>query len=153
MSDNNTTIKLFSGGVSAYIKEDFKTSIKLFSQALKQDRKFALVYSSRGAAYLKTNKINKAISDFTRAIRLKPDYARSFHLRGLAYVKAGDIARAYRDFHRAIEIDPDLSAVYRCLKYVQDKKVHDQREIENLEMVDYLASMRAALLIGEKKAA
>ena len=153
MSDNYMAIKIFGDGVAAYIREDFKTSIKLFSQALKHDRKFALVYTSRGAAYLKTNKIKKAISDFTRAIKLEPDYARSFHLRGLAYEKAGDIAMAYRDFDRAIEIDPDLLAAYRCLNSVLDKEVDDREEMENLEMADHLASMRVALLIGEKKAA
>ena len=93
MTESYAAIKLFDNGVAAYIREDFKTSIKLFSQALKQDRRFALVYSSRGAAYLKTNKIKKALSDFTRAIKLMPGDARSFHLRGLAYERAGEVDR------------------------------------------------------------
>jgi tetratricopeptide (TPR) repeat protein len=155
MPDNYkyTAIKLFDDGVAAYIREDFKTSIKLFSQALKKDHRFALVYSSRGAAYLKTNKIKKAISDFTRAIQLKPGDARSFHLRGLAFEKSGEYARAYRDFDRAIEIDQDLSAAYRSRNAVLDKEVDDRGEMEDLEMADHLASIRVALLRGEKKAA
>ena len=56
MSDNIMAIKLFNDGVAAYLRNDHKSGIKLFTQALKHDRKFALVYSSRGAAYLKTKK-------------------------------------------------------------------------------------------------
>ena len=94
MSENILAIKLFNDGVAAFLRNEFKASIKYFSQALKHDRNFSLVYSSRGAAQLKINKIEKAISDFTRAIRLDPSYARAFHLRGLAYEKASLPCRA-----------------------------------------------------------
>ena len=57
MSENYTAKKLFDEGAAAYLKEDYKTSIKLFTQALKNDRKYALVYASRGIAYLKLNKL------------------------------------------------------------------------------------------------
>ena len=60
MSDNYMAIKMFDEGVAAYLRRDFKASIKLYSQALKHDSKFALAYSSRGAAYLKSNKVKKA---------------------------------------------------------------------------------------------
>jgi tetratricopeptide (TPR) repeat protein len=153
MSENIVAIKLFDDGVAAYLRNDFKTSIKYFSRALKHDRKFALVYSSRGAAYLKTNKIDRAISDFTRAIRLDPAYARAFHLRGLAHEKAGEVARAYRDFDHAIEIDPDLAAAYRSRDSVLDKEVDDRRDFEDFEMAEHLKAMTVALFTGEKKAA
>jgi tetratricopeptide (TPR) repeat protein len=153
MSENIVAIKLFDDGVVAYLRSDFKASIKHFSRALKHDRKFALVYSSRGAAYLKINQINRAISDFTRAIRLDPAYARALHLRGLAHEKAGEIARAYRDFDRAIEIDPDLAAAYRSRDSVLDKEVDDRRDFEDFEMAEHLKAMTVALFSGEKKAA
>ena len=149
MSENLMAIKLFDDGAAAYLKNDFKASIKLFSQALKHDRKFALVYSSRGAA----NKINQALSDLTRAIKLDPKYARAYHLRGLAYEKAGNVARAYRDFDRAIEIDPDLSDAYRSRDSVLDKKIDDRRSNEDFDLADHLAAMRLALFIGDEKAA
>ena len=59
MSDNYMAKKLFDEGAAAYLKEDYKKSIKLFTQALKNDRKYALVYSARGTAYLKLNKFKK----------------------------------------------------------------------------------------------
>ena len=153
MSDNYSAVRLFDDGVAAYIREDFKTGIKQFSQALKEDRRFAPAYAGRGAAYLRINKIQKAISDFTSAIRLMPRDARSFHLRGLAYEKAGEIARAYRDFDRAIEIDPDLTAAYRSRDAVLDKEIEDREAMEDPELIDHLTSMRVTLLRHEKKAA
>ena len=62
MSDNYTAVKMFDEGVAAYLRGDFKASINLFSQALNHDSKFALAYSSRGAAHLKSGHTRKAIS-------------------------------------------------------------------------------------------
>ena len=145
MSDNYTAVKMFDEGVAAYLRGDFKASINLFSQALKHDSKFALAYSSRGAAHLKSGKIKKAVSDFKRAIRLKPGYARAYHLLGLAYEQMGDLAGAYRNFDRALEIDPDLTAAYRKRDCVLDKTLDDCIEIEDWEMADHLEAMRVAL--------
>jgi Tfp pilus assembly protein PilF len=150
MSENYMAKKLFDQGAAAYLKDDYKTSIKLFTQAVKNDRKYALVYSSRGLAYLKLNKFKKAISDFSRAIRLNPKYASAYHLRGLAYEKMNDFAPAFRDFDQALEIDPDLSAAYRSRDSVLDKTIDDQLQMEDAEIADHLAAMRVARFNGDK---
>ena len=150
MSENYMAQKLFDEGAAAYLKEDYKTSIILYTQALKHDRKFALVYSGRGTAYLKLNKFKKAISDLARAIRLNPKYALAYHLRGLAYEKMGDFAPAFRDFDQALEIDPDLSAAYRSRDSVLDKTIDDQLQIEDSEISDHLAAMRVAQFSRDK---
>ena len=150
MSENLMAIKLFDEGAAAYLKKDYKTSIKLFSQALKKDRKFALVYSSRGTAYLKVSNLKKAISDFSHAIRLNPKYARAYYLRGLAYEKMGAIASAFRDFDQALEIDPDLVAAYRSRDSVLDKTIDDRLQMEDAEIADHLTAMRVAQFTRNK---
>jgi tetratricopeptide (TPR) repeat protein len=150
MSENYMAKKLFDEGAAAYLKEDYKTSIKVFTQAVKNDRKYALVYSSRGMAYLKLNRFKKAISDFSRAIRLNPEYARAYHLRGLAYEKMGDFAPAFRDFDQAIEIDPDLATAYRSRDSVLDKTIEDRLQMEDGDIADHLAAMRVAQFSGNK---
>ena len=150
MSENFKEKKLFDEGAAAYLKEDYKTSIKLFTQAVKNDRKYALVYSSRGLAYLKLKKLKKAISDFSRAIRLNPKYARAYHLRGLAYEKMGDFAPAFQDFDQAIEIDPDLATAYRSRDSVLDKTIDDRLQMEDGEIADHLATMRVAQFTADK---
>ena len=150
MSENYMAKKLFDEGAAAYLKEDYKTSIKLFTQAVKNDRRYALVYSSRGLAYLKLKKLKKAISDFSRAIRLNPKYARAYHLRGLAYEKMGDFAPAFQDFDQAIEIDPDLATAYRSRDSVLDKTIEDRLQMEDGDIADHLAAMRVAQFSGDK---
>jgi tetratricopeptide (TPR) repeat protein len=150
MSENFKEKKLFDEGAAAYLKEDYKTSIKLFTQALKHDRKSAMVYLSRGTAYLKLNKFKKAISDFAHAIRLNPRYARAYHMRGLAYEMMGDFAPAFRDFDQALEIDPDLATAYRSRDSVLDKTIDDRLQMEDSEIADHLATMRVAQFTVDK---
>jgi len=153
MSNNLMAIKLFDEGIAAYLKSNFKNSIIIFTQALKHDSKFALAYSSRGAAHLKSGHPQKAISDFNRSIRLNPNYARAHHLRGLAYEQMGNFASAYLNFDRALEIDPDLAVAYRKRDCVLDKRLDDCIEVEDLEMAEHLAAMRVALFSPDQKAA
>ena len=153
MSHYLMAIKRFDEGIAAYLKQDYKDSIKKFTQALKHEPNLALAYSSRGAAHLKAGLTQKAIYDFNRAIRLNPNYARAHHLRGLAYEQMGDFANAYLNFDRALEVDPDLVVAYRKRDCVLDKSVDDCIELEDLEMADHLAAMRVALFSADKKAA
>ena len=153
MSGNYMAIKMFDEGIAAYLRGDYKASIKIFTQGLSHDSKFAMAYSSRGAAHLKSGHTKKAIADFNRALRLNPNYAHAHHLRGLAYEQMGDFAGAYRNFDRALEIDPDLAVAYRKRDCVLDPRVDDCNEIEDLEMTDHLAAMRVALFSADKKAA
>ena len=153
MSHNLTAIKRFDEGVAAYLRREYQKSIKKFTRSLQHDARFALAYSSRGAAHLKAGHPQKAIYDFNRAIRLNPNYARAHHLRGLAYEQKGDFANAYLNFDRALEIDPDLAVAYRKRECVLDRRVDDCVEIEDLEMADHLAAIRVALLSPDQKAA
>jgi len=153
MSHYLMAIKRFDEGIAAYLKRDYKNSVKKFTQALKLEPNLALAYSSRGAAHLKSGHVQKAISDFNRAIRLNPNYARAHHLRGLAYEQMGNFASAYLNFDRALEIDPDLVVAYRKRDCVLDRHVDDCIEVEDLEMADHLAAMRVALFTPDRKAA
>jgi tetratricopeptide (TPR) repeat protein len=150
MSENYMAKKLFDEGAAAYLKEDYRESIKLFTKALQRNRKLALVYSSRGMAHLKLNQFRQAISDFSRAIRLNPKYARAYYLRGLAHEKMENFAPAFRDFDQAIEIDPDLVAAYRSRDSVLDKTLDGGLQMEDAEIADHLAAMRVAQFAGEK---
>ena len=146
MAIHQTARRLFDEGVAAYVKNELKTSIRLFSAALKKDSKFELAYVSRGAAYLKLKKVKKAIADFNRAIKLYPQYARAFHLRGLAYEKMGETARAYQDFDRALEIDPDYGPAYHSRHSLISDGGQEDFSLEELDIINHLMAMRVSHL-------
>ncbi len=134
--------KMFDEGVAAYIKKDFKTSVDLFSRAIKYDSTLALFYVSRGATRLKLARTRNAIKDFNQAINLEPTYARAYHLRGLAYEKCGETARAFQDFDRSLEIDPEYGAAYHSRKSMLSKPKQSDSSHEEFEMVNHLMAMR-----------
>jgi tetratricopeptide (TPR) repeat protein len=136
--------KLFDEGAAAYIKNELIRSIQLFTGALKYEAKFELGYVSRGAAYLKLDKVKEAMADFNRAIKLNPNSARAYHLRGFTFEKLGDIAKAYRDFDRALEIDPEYAAAYHSRDLLLAKGGQPDFSLEELDIINHLMAMRVS---------
>jgi len=134
--------KMFDEGVAAYIKKDFKTSVDLFSRAIKYDPSLALFFVCRGAASLKLGRAHDAIGDFNLAIKLKSTYARAYHLRGFAYEKLGQHARAFQDFDRSLEIDPEHIAAYKSRDSVLSNPKQPVLAFKDFEIVDHLMAMR-----------
>jgi tetratricopeptide (TPR) repeat protein len=134
--------KMFDEGVAAYVKKDFKTSLDLFSRAIKYDPTLALFFVCRGAASLKLGRARDAIGDFDQAIKLEATYARAFHLRGLAYEILGELARAFQDFDRSLEIDPEYGAAYHSRDSVLSNPKESSLASRDFEIVNHLMAMR-----------
>ncbi len=142
MANKYAARKMFDEGVAAYIKKDFKSSVDLFSRAIRYDPSLALFYVSRGAARLKLEEAIDAVADFNRAIELDEAYVRAYHLRGLAYEKLGEFARAFQDFDRALEIDPEYGAAYHSRETMLSNTKQPDLAFEDFEMVNHLMAMR-----------
>jgi tetratricopeptide (TPR) repeat protein len=102
MSDKNITKEQFDDGMSEFLNGNYESSIQYFTRAIDVDADFTLALKSRGAAYLKSNRVPEAIADFDRLIQLDPENARAYHLRGLAHEKAGEFEKALGDFNYSI---------------------------------------------------
>jgi tetratricopeptide (TPR) repeat protein len=142
MASKYAARKMFDEGVAAYVKKDFKTSLDLFSRAIKYDPTLALFFVCRGAASLKLGRARDAIGDFDQAIKLEATYARAFHLRGLAYEKLGELARAFQDFDRSLEIDPEYGAAYHSRDSVLSNPKESSLASRDFEIVNHLMAMR-----------
>ena len=142
MANKYAARKMFDEGVAAYVKNDFKKSVDLFSRAIKYDSTLALFFVCRGAASLKLGRAHEAISDFKQAIKLKSTYACAYHLRGLAYEKLGQHARAFQDFDRSLEIDPEYIAAYKSRDSVLSNPKQPVLAFKDFEIVDHLMAMR-----------
>ena len=142
MANKYTARKMFDEGVAAYVKKDFKTSLDLFSRAIKYDPTLALFFVCRGAASLKLGRAREAIRDFDQAIQMKATYARAFHLRGLAYEKLGELARAFQDFDRSLEIDPEYGAAYHSRDSVLSNPKKSSLAFQDFEIANHLMAIR-----------
>ncbi len=91
-----------------------------FTRAIELNPDYAMVYYTRGDAYLNAGNYQQAIEDYLKAIELKPDLAEAYYGRGLSYVGSGNYQQAINDFTKAIELKPDLVEAYygRGLSYV-----------------------------------
>ncbi len=75
-------------------------------EAVQRGPKSASAYWSRGNAYWKKGKPDKAIADYTEAIRLDPRHALAYYNRGVAYAARGEPRKAIADYTESIRLDP-----------------------------------------------
>ncbi len=72
----------------------------------------AIVYYSRGNAYLKQKEHDLAIQDYDDAIRLDPRYVDVYNNRGLAKKRNKQFDRAIRDYDEALRLNPRYLKAY-----------------------------------------
>ena len=141
MSDINIAQQKFEEGMENFVDHDYGRSIKLLSQAIEHDPEFALAIKSRGAAYLRLDKVQQAIADFNTVVEMDSGNARAYHLRGLAYVKAGEDSKALDDFNRALELNSNYGAVYYSRANLNNKMGRTAQASEDIRMVTHLTEL------------
>jgi tetratricopeptide (TPR) repeat protein len=149
MSDNNLAREKFEEGMADFISHNYGRSIDLLSQAIELDPRFTLALKSRGAAYLKLDKVQEAIADMNTVIEIAPDNARAFHMRGLAHDKSGEPKKALRDFNQALELNPDYGAVYYSRANLHSKLGHTDEAAEDIRMVTRLSEINIEAFANE----
>jgi serine/threonine protein kinase/tetratricopeptide (TPR) repeat protein len=93
--------------------EEIREAIRLFDEALKIDRTYALAYAGIGEAYWRmydetkdTQWIDYAVTNTRRALELNDDIPSVHVSLGLILRGTGEYEKAIQSFQRAIEIDP-----------------------------------------------
>jgi tetratricopeptide (TPR) repeat protein len=92
-------------------KTYYNSAIADYTQAIRLDPNAAVLYLSRGIAYMAIGGQNNAIADYTQAIRLDPNFAAAYYKRGGAY-SGEDDNRAIADYDQAIRLDPNFAMAY-----------------------------------------
>lgn len=141
MTDTEMAKKFFSEGMEEFVDNNYGKSIESLTHAIEANPDFKLAYVSRGAAYMRMERMQEALDDFNKAIELAPSYARAYHLRGLATEKMGDREKAIHDFDRAIELDPEYGAAYYSRATAHTKMGHEDLAVEDIEMVTHLTEV------------
>jgi tetratricopeptide (TPR) repeat protein len=144
MLHKNTNLNLYESGVSAFIDKNYTASIEKFTQALEAGDESYHVWVSRGAAFLQSNKINRAVHDFSRAISIQPSRARAYHMRALAHDKLGDSEASLCDLDKALQLDPQYGAAYKSRAMVLDKIGRREEAVEDMRTAVELTELRLA---------
>jgi tetratricopeptide (TPR) repeat protein len=134
----------FESGVSAFIERNYASSIEKFTQALEAGDNSYHVWISRGAAYLQSNQISRAVDDFNRAISIRPSRARAYHMRALAHDKLGDSDAALTDLDKAIKLEPEYGAAFRSRAMVLDKAGRREEALQDMQTATHLTELRLA---------
>jgi tetratricopeptide (TPR) repeat protein len=89
-------------------KNDAKSAIVLFDEAIAAFPNFAPAYHQKGTAYLKENDLDKALESFVKAISIKPDYFESkFSVGYTQYLKKNYVVAA-AVFDDVLKQQPDM---------------------------------------------
>lgn len=83
-----SAVQLYDQGVAAHKKNDFKTALDLFEQALKMDRNNPDILNMLAHCQLKLGKIDDAVENYKKALRLRPTFPEAREYLGEAYVEA-----------------------------------------------------------------
>jgi len=149
MSNNNLAREKFEEGMTDFVSHNYGRSIDLLSQAIELDPRFTLALKSRGAAYLKLDKVQEAIADMNAVIEMAPENARAYHMRGLAFDKSGDFDQALEDFGRALKLNPEYGTAYYSRANLHNKMGHPDLASEDIKMVTHLSEVNIESFANE----
>lgn len=107
--------------LDAVEEKNYQDAITYATQAIQLNATEGKLFSTRGYAYAKLNKLVEALDDFNRAIELDPNDAPSYLQRGNLYIEAELFDMALKEFNRSIQLDPNVPAPYlrRSVCYVK----------------------------------
>ncbi|NNK85136.1 MAG: tetratricopeptide repeat protein [Desulfobacterales bacterium] len=140
MNTNQTSKDLFNEAVSAFVEEQFDTSIEFLTRSLEIDPDFTLAVITRGTAFFKQEKYQEALEDFDRAIKLDPHHAGAFYKKGLVLEKLGNFEDAIRELDQAIALDPEYGAAFYSRATLHAKLSNANAAQEDMQMITHLGN-------------
>ena len=83
---------------------DYESTEKAYLQLLRYDPSHAQAHSNLGSLYIKTGKLDEALSHFNSSIQFKADNYSAYVNRANWYFRVHDFERAVDDAHKALSI-------------------------------------------------
>ena len=119
-------------------KRDYEFAIRMFTQAIELDEKYALAYAGIADAYshlyryaeATKDNVRRAVEASEKAVSLDPDSAEARASHGLAMFISEDYAAAEREFLRALELNPNLWEPYYYFALALSSQGQFERAIE-----------------------
>lgn len=100
-------------------KRDFDRAIKDYSQAIKLDPAYGLVYAYRAFLYLKRDMYDEALADCNKALELGVRTPQTFFDKALAQEKKGQYQEAAATLRQLIESTTDQETIARARSIIE----------------------------------
>jgi Flp pilus assembly protein TadD len=86
-------------------EKDYEQAIKYFREALRRDKKNALLYNKLGMAELKSGDLHSARADFEKAAKVNKKYAEALNNVGAVYFVENNFGQAAKYFKKALALE------------------------------------------------
>lgn len=107
-------------GNVAFIDNDFKSAIELFTKAIELEENH-IYYSNRCAAYLNDESLDKALADAEKCIELAPEWGKGYGRRGEVLFSMGKYPESLESYQKAKELQPEIRGLSNSIKKVKEK--------------------------------
>uniref|UniRef100_A0A7C9CEK4 Hsp70-interacting protein N-terminal domain-containing protein n=1 Tax=Opuntia streptacantha TaxID=393608 RepID=A0A7C9CEK4_OPUST len=136
---------LKSKAVAAMDEGHLDEAISHLTEAIILNPRSAILYATRGGAFVQQKKPNAAILDADAALEINPDSAKAYKVRGMARAMLGKWEEAANDLHIASKIDYD-EEIGSALKKVESNahkieahrrkyaRLRKERELKKVEL-------------------
>jgi tetratricopeptide (TPR) repeat protein len=96
-----------------------RQAVRLFSEAIKLNPKYANAYFSRGYVHTQIQDWQKGVDDFNQALALDPNLKEVYYNRGIPLFELQDFKGALSDYNQAISISPNFPEAYHNRGYTK----------------------------------
>jgi len=97
----------FQEGLKMVKEEQYGSAIKLFNQAIKQNKNRAEIYLNLGACYERLNQFDVGEPIYQKALKLDPSNAQFNFLFGKALISNNKINKGVSYLEKAVNLEPD----------------------------------------------
>ncbi|CAG8439053.1 6311_t:CDS:10 [Dentiscutata heterogama] len=102
-------------------EKDYKTAVKLYSEAIAINENSAIYYANRAAAYSQLGEHDKAIEDAIKSSQIDPSYSKAYSRLGHAYFSVGKYREAVEAYEKGLSLDPNNPSMKTSLATAEQK--------------------------------
>ncbi len=143
--------ELEKAGDTYRAQKDYEHAVQYFREALRKDKKNAVLYNKLGMAELKAGNLRNARGDFEKAARLNKTYADAINNVGVVYYVENNFNQAAKYFKKAVALEEtratfhlNLGSVWFSQKKL-DRAVVEYRRALELDPQVLIQSARAGV--------
>ncbi|KAA8494599.1 Hsp70-Hsp90 organizing protein [Porphyridium purpureum] len=107
-------------GNGSFGRQDYESAIEYYTQAIRIDPQYAILYSNRSAAYMKMGRLSEARQDAACTIELRPTWSRGYWRRASVELSAGEFQAALETLDAGLLYNPQASELLESRKVALD---------------------------------